>query len=216
MHLKISSAKRWPFCPGGDELINVLFKVTMSMDTSNIETMAIVYRRAYPQALQILWKSFIWYISKKQFLEIYKVSATPGHCTGLTDYSLNQFCNNFFPINQLCVHYIVLNVQISDISLVNSLWLRDTICHWRSSSMLVPVMACCLTAPSHYLNQCWLSSNLGRAISQEISQPPITKIICKMTYPKFHLNLPGANELITFLCKIAWDISYSNKTILNF
>ena len=23
MHLKISSAKWWPFCPGGDELINL-------------------------------------------------------------------------------------------------------------------------------------------------------------------------------------------------
>ena len=27
---------------------------------------------------------------------------------------------------------------------------------WRSGSTLVQVMACCLTAPSHYLNQCWL------------------------------------------------------------
>ena len=26
----------------------------------------------------------------------------------------------------------------------------------RSGSTLVQVMACCLTAPSHYLNQCWL------------------------------------------------------------
>ena len=26
----------------------------------------------------------------------------------------------------------------------------------RSGSMLAQVMACCLTAPSHYLNQCWL------------------------------------------------------------
>ena len=32
----------------------------------------------------------------------------------------------------------------------------DTIWHWRSWSTLVQVMACCLTAPSHYLNQCWL------------------------------------------------------------
>ena len=37
-----------------------------------------------------------------------------------------------------------------------------------------------------------------RAISQEIPQPPITKISLKIIYVKFHSNLPGANELISF------------------
>ena len=40
--------------------------------------------------------------------------------------------------------------------LVNSLWPSDTIRRQRSRSTLAQVMACCLTAPSHYLNQCWL------------------------------------------------------------
>ena len=39
---------------------------------------------------------------------------------------------------------------------INSLGPSDAIWHWRSWSTLVQVMACCLTAPSHYLNQCWL------------------------------------------------------------
>ena len=39
---------------------------------------------------------------------------------------------------------------------VNSLWPSDTIWRHRSGSTLAQVMACCLTAPSHYLNQCWL------------------------------------------------------------
>ena len=38
----------------------------------------------------------------------------------------------------------------------NSLWPSDTIWRQRSGSILDKVMACCLTAPSHYLNQCWL------------------------------------------------------------
>ena len=38
----------------------------------------------------------------------------------------------------------------------NSLGPSDAIWRWRSWSTLVQVMACCLTAPSHYLNQCWL------------------------------------------------------------
>ena len=38
----------------------------------------------------------------------------------------------------------------------NSLWPSGAIwCH-RTWSNLAQVMACCLTAPSHYLNQCWL------------------------------------------------------------
>ena len=32
----------------------------------------------------------------------------------------------------------------------------DTIWRHRSGSTLAQVMACCLTAPNHYLNQCWL------------------------------------------------------------
>ena len=48
---------------------------------------------------------------------------------------------------------------VTSISNVNSLWPGDTIVTiWRnkSGSTLAQVMACCLTAPSYYLNQCWL------------------------------------------------------------
>ena len=43
---------------------------------------------------------------------------------------------------------------------VNSLRPSDTIWRHRSGSTLSQVMACCLTAPSHYLNQCWLISTV--------------------------------------------------------
>ena len=39
---------------------------------------------------------------------------------------------------------------------LNSLWPSGNIWRQRSGSTLAQVMACCLTAPSHYLNQCWL------------------------------------------------------------
>ena len=39
---------------------------------------------------------------------------------------------------------------------VNSLWPSDIIWWQGSRSTLAQVMACCLTAPSHYLNQRWL------------------------------------------------------------
>ena len=38
---------------------------------------------------------------------------------------------------------------------INTLWPSDTICQHRSGSILAQVMACCLMARSHYLNQCW-------------------------------------------------------------
>ena len=40
---------------------------------------------------------------------------------------------------------------------LNSLWPSDAIWSHRSGSTLVQLTACCLTTPSHYLNQCWLN-----------------------------------------------------------
>ena len=42
---------------------------------------------------------------------------------------------------------------------LNSLWASDVTWRHGSRSTLAQVMACCLTAPSHYLNQCWLMIN---------------------------------------------------------
>ena len=42
---------------------------------------------------------------------------------------------------------------------LNSLWPSDAIWRQRSGSTLAQVMACCLLAPSHYLNQRWLIIN---------------------------------------------------------
>ena len=66
-------------------------------------------------------------------------------------------------------------------------------------------MACCLMAPSHYLNQCWIivsdvpwhlpEGNFRR----DIPQPSITAFSLKIdyikfNYIKFHSIFPGANE----------------------
>ena len=39
--------------------------------------------------------------------------------------------------------------------IINSVWPSGAILWQRSGSTLAQVMACCLTAPSQYLNQCW-------------------------------------------------------------
>ena len=61
-------------------------------------------------------------------------------------------------------------------------------------------MVWCLTAPSHYLNQCWLIISKVKwhssdSNSQEITQQSIIEISLKITRLELHSNLPGANEL---------------------
>ena len=60
----------------------------------------------------------------------------------------------------------------------NLLWPSNTIWWHRSGSTLTPVMAWCLMAPSHYLNQCWLiiKSVHVRTVSQEV----LLNLICDM------------------------------------
>ena len=51
---------------------------------------------------------------------------------------------------------------------INSLWPSDAIRRYRTGPILVQIMACCLTAPSHYLNQCWLVISMVHKHSLEI------------------------------------------------
>ena len=94
-----------------------------------------------------------------------------------------------------------LNCNIKLVTvLFNSLWPSDTIWRHRSESTLVQVLACCLTAPSHHLNQCWLIVSKVQRHSAErnfTKNNSNTKVSLKITYPKFYSNLPGTKELIT-------------------
>ena len=78
---------------------------------------------------------------------------------------------------------------------VDSLWPGDAIWQHTAGSTLAQVMACCLMAPSHYLNQCWLV--ITKIQWRQFHKPSITKIGLKMTF--MQLNLPGASELILSL-----------------
>ena len=67
----------------------------------------------------------------------------------------------------------------------------------KSGSILAQAMACCLTAPSHYLTQCWLiiSNVLWHSsegiISEDVNQ--LNKI--EIPFLESHPNLPGVKEL---------------------
>ena len=72
-------------------------------------------------------------------------------------------------------------------------------CQWTGST-LVQVMACWLTAPSHYLKQCWriISKVLWHSpedITLRISKHTISESNKNMDSLKSHLDLPWDNEL---------------------
>ena len=75
---------------------------------------------------------------------------------------------------------------------VNSLFPSE----WnRSESTLIQVMACCLMAPSHYLNQFWLLTSKVlwhslRAISPEMLKISILDMNLKITNLKLQPHLP--------------------------
>ena len=73
---------------------------------------------------------------------------------------------------------------------VNLLWPRDAIwCH-KFWSTLVHLMACCLTAPSHYLNQCWLT-------------------IWHSSQGNIYLNTPDINS------QTVWNLYFRNHTLIS-
>ena len=101
--------------------------------------------------------------------------------------------NGTFILMALLLGWVLLTGMI----IFNSFWPSDTIWGQRSGSTLAQVMACCMRAPSHYLNQCWLiiSEVQWHSYEGNFTRDALTIISLKTTYLKFHSNCPGANEL---------------------
>ena len=72
---------------------------------------------------------------------------------------------------------------------VNSLWHSDAIWQLRSGSTLVQLMVCCLTAPSHYMNQCWLINWLRGMHLRAISKEVLKNSICKSEWEIYTLEI---------------------------
>ena len=66
---------------------------------------------------------------------------------------LPEFFIHITPINELW-YWRITGMEFYLWSL--TLWPNDVIWRQGSRSTLAQVLACCLMAPSHYLNQCWL------------------------------------------------------------
>ena len=78
---------------------------------------------------------------------------------------------------------------------INSLWPSDVTWQHRSGSWLAQVMACCLMATSHYLNQCWLITEGVLWHSQEmIMNLTHNNTFSEITLLKLWQHLLGPND----------------------
>ena len=98
-------------------------------------------------------------LAEINFISYIKVACSFKMCK-MCVYSLLQF----LPLLMWCCmqydvifYHRILSQLMSVLNvIINSLRTSDAILQHRSGSTLAQVMACCLTVPSHYLNQCWL------------------------------------------------------------
>ena len=104
-------------------------------------------------------------------------------CAWANSWSNNRYAGD---LRSHRAHYDV-TVMYPGIPPTRSLWPSDAIWRQRSGSTLAQVMSCCLTAPSHYLNQCWLIYQWG----------PKT-----FTWKKFHERCPNHQSL-----KLTWKLN---------
>ena len=98
-----------------------------------------------------------------------------------------------------CIWKCLKNITISfKTQCVNSFWPSDAIWLHKTWATLVQVMAYCLKAPSHYLDQYWLIINKVLCIHLRVISQEGLKILgtsLKITTSRLKPNLPGANEL---------------------
>ena len=96
--------------------------------------------------------SFIYILFVVVHIYIYETSYPIRQCATQSgrEISLARFIEK----QQLVCGNKVGNQFIAHVVFREVSW--ETLFRHRSGSTLAQVMACCLTAPSHYLNQCWL------------------------------------------------------------
>ena len=87
------------------------------------------------------------------------------------------------------------------IPIFNSLWLGCALQWHRSRTTVIQVVACCLTAPGHGPDQCWLiisrdqwQSPGGANFHKKYLIHQSLKLTWKISNPKFHLTLQEASE----------------------
>ena len=92
------------------------------------------------------------------------------------------------------------------------MWPSDAIRWQGNESTLAQVMAWCLTAPSHYRNQCWLIISKVLWQSWVDLKILISKTRLKIKFLESHSDLTGHNELKIDIMGVSWEIFQVNAT----
>ena len=101
------------------------------------------------------------------------------------------------PLSEPMMDKIPTHICVTRPQWVNSLWPSGDKC--RSGSTLAQLMDCCLTAPSQYLNQCWLLiSELLWHTYDIVPRLPFCIMSLKITPLKLLPHLPGASVVTSF------------------
>ena len=102
----------------------------------------------------------------------------------------------------LVIHGYVSIMCIADAQneIINSLWHNGAIWWHQSGSEFAQVMACCLPATNHYLDQGWMDLSRDQWHSPEGNSTASTEALIQYNefenYTKLLLHLPGVNELM--------------------
>ena len=138
----------------------VLFQFTLSAMSVTLFFVVLGYWGNWFQSLWVHVHRRLWFV-------VYKAWSS----------GISQLMNNVCPTEPSGYHvwYIICCVKLwlyclsQQRHVINSLWPSDTIWRYVSGSKLTQAMACCLTAPSHYLNQCWLIISMVQWHPSEIN-----------------------------------------------
>ena len=147
------------------------------------------------------WKKLInhWYNMNGEYSGLFQLQRfeTPEIPAHLTKRVLTGQKQHFLPLLFISMWMLKLSQEnLFYIVSINSLCYSDTIWQHTSESTLAEEMGCCLTAPSHFLNQCWLIIKGGihqKTISQEMPNISNLDLSLKMTKLKLQSHLPGAD-----------------------
>ena len=120
-----------------------------------------MYVRLLCYAIKYLWLDLTWFESMVAYLtDAYmrhsarlKHNVFPERQPGLTARRYVYYSNNRIFTSIMLIAYIII---VNSLQLTYPLLPCDAMRRLRSGWTLAQVVACCLTAPSRYLNQCWL------------------------------------------------------------
>ena len=143
-------------------LVQIIWLVAHSVPSRYLNQCCVIVDWALRNKLQ-------WNYNQNTKLVIHE-NASENVCEMTAILSRGRWVNRFIWNLHAWWEHVTWMLTMDDPDLLNTLCPSNAIWWHRSRSTLVQVMACWLTATSHYLHQCWLIINkvlYQRAISQE-------------------------------------------------